>query len=100
MRRRWGGGSSSARPEEGIAMRMIALMVALFVSVASGRSPAPVPAHSPWDVPALSKAPPFEWLKRQGKVHSLSYDAEPYKGVKTKVFALYGTPVTVGVEKE
>ncbi len=62
--------------------------------------PAPLPAFTPWDVRALAKAPAFEWLDRSGKIHSLLYRAEPYKGKATKVFAYYASPATLGVGGE
>ena len=46
----------------------------------------------------MEKAPAFEWLDRSGKVHSLLYEAEPYKGKTTKVFAYYASPATLGAE--
>src|SRR5438309_299068 len=55
---------------------------------------------TPWDVPALEKPPPFEWLDRSAKFHSLQYDAEPYRGHRTRVFAYYASPLTLGVDKE
>ncbi len=63
-------------------------------------APAPLPEFTPWDVKALEKAPSFEWLDRSGKVHALTYEAEPYQGKKTRVFAYYASPLTLGVEKE
>jgi dienelactone hydrolase len=56
-----------------------------------------LPDFTPWDVPALEKAPAFEWLDRSGKVHSLLYEAEPYRGKKTRVFADYASPATLGI---
>ncbi len=49
---------------------------------------------------ALEKAPTYVWLDQSEKVRSLLYEAEPYQGKKTKVFAYYASPATLGVEKE
>lgn len=61
---------------------------------------AQLPSDVPWDVKALEKAPAFEWLDQKEKLHSLTYEAEPYQGHKTKVFAYYATPYTLGIDKE
>lgn len=66
---------------------------------AGAAGPAPLPDFTPWDVKALEKPPGVEWLDRSGKVHSLLYNAEPYRGKPTRVFAYYASPVTLGVEK-
>ncbi len=62
--------------------------------------PAPLPDSTPWDVKSLEKAPRFEWLDRSSKVRSLLYEAEPYRGKTTKVFAYYASPATLGVERD
>jgi dienelactone hydrolase len=62
--------------------------------------PAPLPDFTPWDVKALERVPPFEWLDRDGKVRSLLYEAESYRGKTTKVFAYYASPATLGTEKD
>ena len=62
--------------------------------------PDTLPDYTPWDLKALSNAPPMKWLDRAGKVHSLLYEAEPYKGGKTRVFAYYASPATVGADRE
>ena len=76
-----------------------ALLRLSLTSPLRAEGPAPLPDFTPWDVKALEKAPAFEWLDRSGKVHSLLYEAEPYKGKKTKVFAYYASPATLGVAK-
>src|SRR3954447_14300721 len=84
--------------------RLAILIVACVLSNPPVRSraagPAPLPDFTPWDVRALEKAPAFEWLDRSGTVHSMLYEGEPYRGAKTKVFAYYASPVTLGVEKD
>ena len=71
-----------------------------FAARLGAADPAPLPDFTPWDVKALEKPPAFEWLDRSGKVHSLLYEAEPYRGKKTKVFAYYASPATLGVESD
>jgi dienelactone hydrolase len=58
-----------------------------------------LPAFTPWDVKALEKPPTFEWADRSGKVHSLFFQGEPYRGKATRVFAFYASPITLGAEK-
>lgn len=60
--------------------------------------PAPLPEHTRWNLGELSKPPRYEWLDRSGNVHSLLYEAEPYQGKKTRVYALYASPKTLGTE--
>ena len=83
--------------------RQVILLVACVLSNPSAwlraAGPAPLPDFTPWDVQALEKAPAFEWLDRSGEVHSLLYEAEPYRGKKTRVFAYYASPATLGLAK-
>ena len=83
--------------------RLVILLVACVLSNPSAwlraAGPAPLPDFTPWDVKALEKAPVFEWLDRSGAVHSLLYEAEPYGGKKTRVFAYYASPATLGLAK-
>ncbi len=57
--------------------------------------PVPLPKTTPWNIEQLTRTPKFEWLKQDGKVHSLKYRAEPYKGQPTSVFAYYASPATL-----
>lgn len=84
--------------------RMLLFAVACVLPAASLKAlhaaePAPLPDFTPWNIQALEKAPNFEWLDRSGSVHSLFYDAEPYRGKPTKVFAYYASPTTLGADK-
>lgn len=86
-------------------LRVFWLLAAIVLASPSARlvaaEPAPLPDFTPWDVKALERAPAVEWLDRSGPVHSLVYEAEPYKGRPTKVFAFYASPATLGEsEKE
>lgn len=54
-----------------------------------------LPATTPWDLIALSKAPDYEWSQREGPVRSLFYEGRHYKGKPTRVFAYYGNPATL-----
>ncbi len=65
-------------------------------ATAIGAEPAKLPATTPWNIAQLSATPKFEWLKQQGKVHSLKYSGELYKGKPTSVFAYYASPATLG----
>lgn len=58
------------------------------------RSPK-LPETTPWDLKALSDAPPLEWIDAKGPVRSLVYANEPYDGHPTQVFAYYATPGTL-----
>src|SRR4051794_19370511 len=105
------GGPTSRRASTGPAQairgramrhrRILLLSLAILLASPAARlradGPAPLPDFTPWDVPALDKAPAFEWLDRSGKVHSLLYEAEPYRGKKTRVFAYYASPATLGI---
>jgi dienelactone hydrolase len=53
-----------------------------------------LPASTPWNLAALSKAPEFEWSEGK-EVRSLFYRGEPYQGKPTRVFAWYATPGTL-----
>ncbi len=76
------------------------VLLAGFASTLHAAGPAPLPEFTPWDLKALQKAPRVEWLDRSGPVHSMLYEAEPYGGKPTKVFAFYASPATLGVEKD
>jgi dienelactone hydrolase len=67
---------------------------------ASAAGPTPLPDFTPWNVKALEKAPAFEWLDKSGKVRSLLYTAEPFRGRPAKVFAYYASPATLGVASD
>ena len=54
-----------------------------------------LPSTTPWNLKDLSKAPAFEWVDREGPVHSLLYSGEPYAGQPTRVFAYYASPGTL-----
>ncbi len=45
-----------------------------------------------WDLKHLSKAPGFSWYDKKSPVRSLHYQAEPFQGKTTEVFAYYATP--------
>ena len=70
----------------------------LAVLTARAADPAPLPPTTPWDLRSLARVPHPEWVDRTGHVRSLLYEGEPYKGHKTKVFAYYASPVTLGLE--
>jgi dienelactone hydrolase len=53
-----------------------------------------LPASTPWNLEALSKAPEFQW-SGAGEVRPLFYRGEPYEGTPTRVFAYYATPGTL-----
>jgi len=54
-----------------------------------------LPATTPWDLIALSKAPDYEWSQREGPVRSLFYEGRHYQGKPTRVFAYYASPATL-----
>ena len=62
--------------------------------------PVPLPESTPWDVEALSKAPAYEWVAKEGKVKSLTYRGLPYKGEPTSVFAYYASPSSFGMKEK
>lgn len=55
-----------------------------------------LPATTPWDLAALSKAPKYEWADQTAPVWSLYYEGPQYKGKATRVFAYYASPATLG----
>ncbi len=55
-----------------------------------------LPATTPWDLVALSKAPNYEWSDRESPVGSLYYEGLYYKNKPTRVFAYYCSPTTLG----
>jgi cephalosporin-C deacetylase-like acetyl esterase len=57
---------------------------------------ADLPTSNPWDLTKLSTPPVFEWIDKSGPVRSLYYEGEPYRGNRTRVFAYFATPETVG----
>lgn len=77
------------------AVRLFPILAALTMRAGT---PAPLPSFTPWDVPALARVPSPEWVDRTGKVRSMLYEGEPYQGRKTKVFAYYASPRTLGIE--
>ena len=83
----------------GLLLFIAALVVVNPSTRLRAEGPSPLPDFTPWDVRALEKAPAFEWQDRSGEVHSLLYEAEPYQGKTTKVFAYYASPATLGVGK-
>ena len=60
--------------------------------------PVPLPESTPWDVEALSRAPAYEWVAKEGKVKSLTYRGLPYKGKATSVFAYSSSPSSFGMK--
>ena len=62
--------------------------------------PLPLPESTPWDFEALSKAPAYEWVAKEGKVKSLTYRGLPYKGKPTSVFAYYASPSSFGMKEK
>ena len=62
--------------------------------------PVPLPESTPWDVEALSRAPAYEWVAKEGKVKSLTYRGLPYKGKATSVFAYYSSPSSFGMKEK
>ena len=53
------------------------------------RSPAPLPATTPWNVKALERVPAVAWLDESKPVRELFYEGEPFEGRTTGVFAYY-----------
>ena len=76
-------------------VRLLPILLAL---AARAGTPAPLPSFTPWDVRALARVPNPEWVDRTEKVRALLYEGEPYHGRKTKVFAYYASPRTLGIE--
>ncbi len=60
--------------------------------------PAPLPEWTPWDVPALSEAPEFEWVENDKPLKSLFYRGLLYRGKATRVFAYYASPADYGMK--
>ena len=81
-------------------LQLAGVLYCLATMGASAAEPGKLPKTTPWDVDALSKAPDFKWLSRDGNVHSLSYRGEPYHGKPTSVFAYYASPATLGAPQE
>ena len=57
-----------------------------------------LPETTPWNLPALSGAPEFDWddtLEQKQPVRSLHYQGLKYQGKPTRVFAYYATPGTL-----
>jgi dienelactone hydrolase len=48
----------------------------------------------PWNMAALKQAPAAEWGGRTGLVQEVYYQAEPYRGKPTRVFAYLGRPAS------
>jgi dienelactone hydrolase len=77
----------------------VTLSVLVSIACASAREIAihkadSLPASTPWDLAALSKAPVFDWSDGVD-VRSMFYQGEPYQGKPTRVFAYYATPGTL-----
>ncbi len=70
--------------------------VVLFGRCLSAADPAPLPADIPWEVDVLKKTPGFQWGTREGKIHSLTYAGDNYRGKPTSIFAYYASPQTLG----
>ena len=75
-----------------------ALSLLLIATAAFARSPLPLPATAPWDVKALNRVPAITWLDEAKPVRALFYEGEPFEGRKTKVFAYYASPATLGID--
>ena len=54
-----------------------------------------LPSTTPWDLPALSQRPDYEWSDQNSPVWSLYYKGQPYRNQPTRVFAYYASPVTL-----
>src|ERR1700724_1833150 len=57
----------------------------LFVAAAHAQS-------GPWNLDELRKPQRVEWMDKDGTLRRLLYDAEPYQGKPTRVFAYYAEP--------
>ena len=75
------------------------LCLLLLIAGAFAGSPQPVPATIPWDISALARVPVVEWRDQDKPIRSLFYEGEPFEGKKTKVFAYYASPATLGTDK-
>lgn len=71
----------------------------LLVANAFAGSPLPLPATTPWDIAALARIPAVEWRDEGKPIRSLFYEGEPLAGKKTRVFAYYASPATLGLDK-
>ena len=81
--------------------RCVICLLPLVAALAShAGTPAPLPPFTPWDMKALARVPSPEWVDKAGSVRALLYEGEPYKGRKTKVFAYYASPHTLGIERD
>ncbi len=56
-------------------------------------------ATSPWNLPALAKAPAATWGATNGLVQELYYEGEPLNGNLTRVFAYLGRPTNAAAGK-
>ncbi len=79
-------------------MKTIHFLLLLIASAFAG-SPQPLPATNPWDIAALARVPAVEWRDQDKPVRSLFYEGEPFEGKKTKVFAYYASPATLGIDR-
>lgn len=79
-----------------VHLRFVLAVVLLFGFRAAAAVPLPLPASTPWDVEALSKAPAFEWVNQDSPVKSLTYRGLPFQGKPTRVFAHYASPADFG----
>lgn len=50
----------------------------------------------PWDMAALSQAPPATWGEAKERIQEVYYEGEAFKGKPTRVFAYYGKPDGAG----
>lgn len=60
--------------------------------------PAEIPEEIPWDFEQLQNPPPFTWADTTDSIWSLYYEGELFNHQKTKVFAYYASPSTLGHE--
>ena len=74
------------------------LSLILFTVSAFAKSPAPIPATTPWDLKALERVPAVEWLDEGKPVRALFYEGETFEGRTTGVFAYYASPATLGTD--
>ena len=79
-------------------MKTVLSLLLLVVGAFAG-SPKPLPSTNPWDIAALSRVPATEWREQDKPIRSLFYEGEPFEGKKTKVFAYYASPATLGIDK-
>lgn len=75
-----------------------ALSLLFTAASAFAKSPAPLPATTPWDVKALERVPAFGWVDESKSARSLFYEGEIFDGKKTGVFAYYASPATLGTD--